>query len=94
MMGWDMLPAGSPRRMIAKMPEDAVGLLAAFEHDEWMRERLQSGWVYGAEKDEVGRVSPYLVPFEDLSEDIKEIDRDTIRNIPILLDMIGMAIYE
>ncbi len=94
MMGWQMLPVGSQGKAIAEMPESVVEALAEFEHDEWMRERISSGWIYGAEKDAVKKTSPYLVPFEDLSEDVKDLDRDTIRNIPALLEMIGVAIYE
>jgi hypothetical protein len=33
------------------------------------------------------------VPYDALSEEIKELDRDTIRNIPELLSMIGMAVH-
>lgn len=94
MMGWQMLPVGSHGEAIIEIPETVVEALAEFEHDEWMRERISSGWIYGVEKDAVKKISPYLVPFEDLSEDVRDLDRDTIRNIPALLETIGMAIYE
>jgi hypothetical protein len=70
-----------------------VEALAVFEHDDWVKERTLSGWVYGETKDAEKKISPYLVPYEELSEEIKELDRDTIRNLPELLDMIGMAAY-
>ena len=60
---------------------------------DWVQERLASGWILGEIKDEHKKTSPYLVPYGELSEEIKELDRDTIRNIPNLLDKIGMAIY-
>ena len=31
---------------------------------------------------------------EDLTEEIKDLDRDAVRNIPALADRIGMAVYE
>jgi hypothetical protein len=92
-MGWEMRPKGSPGEMVTEIPEDVIEALAVVEHEEWMRERLEFGWTYGETKDEKNKVSPYLIPYDDLSEEIKELDRDTIRNIPALLDQIGMAIY-
>ena len=70
-----------------------VELLAMFEHKEWVRERVSSGWLYGETKNIEMKTSPYLVPYAELSEEIKDLDRDTIRNIPELLRRIGMAAY-
>jgi len=94
LMGWEMRPKGSPGNMIEEIPGDIVEALAEFEHEEWVRERVSSGWVYGEKKDVDKKISPYIVPYDDLTEEIKELDRDTIRNIPELLEMIGMGIYE
>lgn len=69
---------------------DTVEFLAAREHEAWIDERVRNGWSYGAVKDTERKVSPYLVPFDELDETVKENDRDTIRNIPNLLGMIGM----
>jgi len=38
------------------------------QHDYWMHEKLQNGWVYGEIKDGEKKTHPSLVPFEDLSE--------------------------
>ncbi|MCJ7519409.1 MAG: RyR domain-containing protein, partial [Anaerolineaceae bacterium] len=92
-MGWEMLPKGSKGKIVRKIPEDIVETLAIIEHEEWIKERLTSGWVYGKEKDSDKKVSPYLIPFDELTEEIKDYDRDTIRNIPVLLELIGMAVY-
>lgn len=51
------------------------------------RERVDSREV----KDAARKITPYLVPYDQLSEEIKEKDRDVIRNIPALLERIGMA---
>lgn len=93
LMGWEMRPAGSAGEMITEIPDEIVEILAVYEHDEWVRERLGYGWTYGEVKDNENKTSPYLVPYNKLSEEIKNLDRDTIRNIPALLEMIGMAIY-
>ncbi len=93
LMGWEMHPQGSQGKAITEIPGDVVETLAMFEHDEWVQERIGSGWKYGEVKDVENKISPYLVPFHKLPKDIQELDRDTIRNIPELLDMIGMAAY-
>lgn len=93
MMGCEMRPAGSPGEILAEFDDQTVELLSAWEHDSWVRERMEYGWSYGRVKDVEKKISPYLVPYEELSEDIKDLDRDTIRNIPVLLGRIGMAVY-
>jgi hypothetical protein len=94
MMGYEMQPIGSEGEIISQIPEEYIEAVARFEHGEWVQERLRSGWIYGNNKDVDKKISPYLVPYDELSDDIKERDRETIRNIPILLEMIGMAIYQ
>lgn len=93
LMGWEMRPVGNEGEVITSIPEDIVEMLAIIEHDEWVKERLDAGWKYGAAKSIKKKISPYLVPYEDLDEKIKENDRDAVRNIPYLLNKIGMAVY-
>ena len=38
------------------------------------------------------KTSPYLVPYKRLPESVKEYDREPVRNIPRLLQVIGLAI--
>ncbi|NCB42643.1 MAG: hypothetical protein EOM59_08490 [Clostridia bacterium] len=92
-MGWEMRPAGSGGEIVEKIPDDALEALAVFEHDEWTKERCSTGWVYGEVKDIEKKTSPYILPYEQLPEEIRELDRDTVRNIPALLKKIGMEIY-
>ncbi|TFH54312.1 MAG: hypothetical protein E4G89_00250 [Methanothrix sp.] len=66
-------------------------LMAEMEHERWVEERLELGWVYGEKKDE--KKSPYLVPWEQLSDKIKEYDRVFIRKLPALLAHTGFQIY-
>lgn len=93
LMGWEMRPIGSVGEKVEKIPEDDLESLAIFEHDAWVKERISTGWVYGEVKDIGKKISPYILPYDELPEDIKELDRDTIRNIPELLERIGMNIY-
>lgn len=66
--------------------------LARMEHDRWWREREAAGWTYGSEKDIDRRTSPYLVPFDELADDVKELDRNAVRAIPDVLARAGLGI--
>lgn len=38
------------------------------QHNNWMKEKIDAGWVYGKEKDEIAKTHHCIVPFEDLPE--------------------------
>ncbi len=71
---------------------DEIEMMAELEHIAWMNERIFRGWVPG-ERDAGAKTTPYLVPYADLPEDAKELDRDAIRSIPILAERTGLAVY-
>jgi hypothetical protein len=77
--------------LIARQPWLSSG---AILHDAWMAERKASGWTEGKITDAEKKTTPYLVPYAKLPEDIKQLYRDAIRNIPALLGRIGMAVYK
>jgi len=66
--------------------------LTIMEHDRWCADRWIDGWRRGDRKDAIARTHPSLVPFELLSEDIKELDRRAVRNIPGIAAAAGFAI--
>lgn len=72
-------------------PEE-VEKLAVMEHDRWIEERRLDGWKYGEKKDIKKKTTPYLVPYNQLSEDIKEYDRNTVRALPVFLAKAGYQI--
>jgi K+ transport systems, NAD-binding component len=71
---------------------DEVELLARMEHDRWWKERESAGWTYAPEKDVERKKSPYLVPYDGLSDDIREYDRNTVRAVPAFLTEAGFAV--
>ena len=36
-------------------------------HNSWMKQKVESGWVYGEEKNPEEKTHPCIVPFEELS---------------------------
>jgi len=53
-------------------------LLARHNHDVWAKRRVNEGWVYGPNRDDVQKEHPNLVPYEELPESEKEIDRKAV----------------
>ena len=93
-IGFVMRPEGSEGEPVTSIPEEYIEYLAEQEHDAWIAERKASGWSQGKITDAEKKITPYLVPYAKLPEEIKQLDRDTIKNIPALLGRIGMAVYK
>ena len=70
-----------------------VELMAEMEHGRWNVERLRSGWRLGPKRDSINKLSPYLVPWLALAENIKDYDRRAVRNWAELYSDAGMEIY-
>lgn len=64
-----------------QMPPDLVEALARRVHEAWMRSRAEQGWQYGSQRNDKRRLHPCLVPYDDLLENEKEIDRATVRAV-------------
>ena len=51
--------------------------LAENVHDTWAQARMEAGWTYGSERNDVLKHNPCLVPYSELPESEKAYDRDT-----------------
>lgn len=72
---------------------DEVELMARMEHERWMGELRGDGWTYApGPKNPARKTHPCLVPWEELAEETKEIDRDTVRGIPAFLAGAGFQV--
>jgi hypothetical protein len=69
-----------------------IEVLAEMEHDRWMAERRVEGWTLGP-RDPARKTSPHLVAWPDLADDVREWDRQAVRNIPDLMARAGFEIY-
>jgi hypothetical protein len=70
---------GSGERLYANEAE--LEVLAELEHERWQAQRRMDGWRRGEgpSKDEARRLHPSLVPYCQLTDDIKEFDRAYVR---------------
>ena len=92
MIGCEIANKSDERPAITEFSPDEVEDLAIFEHDEWCKEKEGTGWTYGEVKDTDNFITPYLVPWDMLTEEIKEYDRDPARKIPELMQSIGLKV--
>lgn len=70
-----------------------IELLAELEHRRFTEERTSQGWSFEpGPKDTERKTSPYLIPYKDLPEEVKELDRNAVRSIPELLAIAGFRI--
>lgn len=61
--------------------DEELEALSEMEHRSWEIDRLFDGWQYGEIRDNDTRRHPALVPYSNLSEQVKDFDRDQIRAI-------------
>ncbi len=91
-VGYDFAPAAKENVKLVKFTPDEVEVMARMEHDRFVAERFLAGFSAGP-RDVARKTSPYLVPWDDLEEKIKDYDRRAVREIPELLASAGFEIY-
>lgn len=77
------------------LPKELLALtekIAENVHDVWAIGRLAEGWAYGDVKDTEKKVTPLLVPYEDLPESEKDYDRKTALETLKLIVKLGYVI--
>lgn len=71
---------------------DDIEILARMEHSRWNADRFLAGYTLGP-RDPVNRTHDNLVSWEELNDEIREIDRQAVRNIFRLLEAVGENVY-
>ncbi len=70
-----------------------VELIAQMEHARWLEEKRVAGWTYApGHKDPKERTNPNLLPWGDLTEATREMNRSAACEIPTFLASIGFEI--
>jgi hypothetical protein len=69
---------------------DQLERMARAEHERWIAHKRSQGYSYGTERveDGPGRRHPGIVPWEELSEDVRDLDRQPLRR---MLGTLGAA---
>lgn len=69
-------------------------VLARHNHDIWAQGRLREGWRYGERRDDAAPTHPCLVPYEDLPESEKEVNRATALGVLQAMVALGYIILD
>ncbi len=69
-----------PRRIEFTLEE--VELLAQQEHERWWSQKRSAGYAFGPSRSDAEGTHPSMVPWEELSEEEREKDRQAIREVP------------
>lgn len=72
---------------------DELEQLAILEHARWVAERVAAGWTAGPTTDVADKITPYLVSWDDLADEIREYDREAVRAIPEVVRAAGLSVY-
>jgi hypothetical protein len=65
--------------------------MAEMEHDRWRDDRTARGWTTGP-RDLLKKTSPFLVPWSQLDEKAREVDRNFVRSYPLYLAMMDLTL--
>jgi hypothetical protein len=88
-IGCTIAPLHDIKAPAFEFTDEEFEMLAIAEHKRWVTERLESGWRLGP-RDIERKTTPYLIPFDELPDDIAELDRDAVRHIPDALAMVDL----
>jgi ppGpp synthetase/RelA/SpoT-type nucleotidyltranferase len=91
-IGCQDVAAGAAKGRPVELTPEEVERLARMEHGRFVVERLRAGWRWGEKRDAEKKTSPYLASWSQLSPEVQDIDRNTVRKIPELLRAAGRAI--
>lgn len=78
-----------------ELPEELLPLIeemAKNVHEVWAQNRINDGWTYGPVRDDVNKMHPCLVPYDELPESEKEYDRATSQETLKLILKSGFVI--
>lgn len=77
---------------IPKTLQPLLESLAKNTHDVWAQGRMADGWVYGETYSKAKKHHPCLIPYDQLPESEKEVDRRTTQNVMKALLLFGADI--
>ena len=78
-----------------QLPEELnvlVEEMAKNVHEVWAQSRIEQGWSYGSERNDVLKHHPCLIPYEQLPEVEKAYDRDSALGTLKLICKLGFKI--
>jgi|TARA_B110000263_G_scaffold49704_1_gene41514 hypothetical protein len=89
-IGASVEPLSDGTASLLEFTEAEVDQLAKIEHQRWCAEQYLAGWQHGTDHSTTDLTHPDLVPWDRLSDVVKNYDRQPVNQIPQLLGLIGL----
>jgi hypothetical protein len=92
----DYQPTPIDTSKVALTPEvlSLTEFLSRNAHDVWARQRMNDGWRWGPQRDDARKLHPSLVPYEQLAETEKDLDRQTAMETLRVITALGYKIHK
>ncbi len=84
----------SKKIKLIEFSNEEIKRMAEMEHGRWNLERIQNGWERGEKKDVDRKISPYIVPWNELSDEAKKWDFNYVKRWPEDFKEAGIEIYK
>jgi hypothetical protein len=81
-------------KAVTVFTEDEVLLMAKQEHRRWINEKTEDGWVYAEVRNDGKKHHDCLIEWDKLSEEVQNWDKEPVRNMIEILDMVGYGVYK
>jgi hypothetical protein len=94
-VGYSIAPLSDWDASSYQFSSSEIETMAQLEHDYWVQERERKGWRFVAgPEDSKNKTHPDLLPWNQLSENAKEKDRQPAINLPKMLARAGFQVYK
>ena len=89
----EMVLKDENREAVLEFTEEEVLPMAKQEHQRWMDEKIDDGWVYAPIRDDKKKRHDCLVEWDKLSKEVQNWDKEPVRNMIGILDNVGYGVY-
>jgi predicted DNA binding CopG/RHH family protein len=89
-IGCKALPKGTAHPVTLTDQEHEI--LARMEHDRWWADKALAGWTHAPDRNDLQLLHPDMIPYEQLSDEIKQWDRNSVIKMIDILDSEGLVV--
>ena len=91
-LAYEPAPIDTSNVTLPREIDELIEQLSEHNHNVWSRGRLDSGWTLGPQRDDAKKQHPCLIPYNELPESEREVDRQTAREILKAIVALGFRI--
>jgi len=93
LIGCEMRPITPEHPPLKRFTKNDILTMAKQEHDRWMHEKLEDGWTFAPVRNNDKKLHNFLVPWEELTEEVQGYDKEPCANIIAILGRMGYGVY-